>query len=167
MRIRDLMSRNLVTLNAQADLELAEGLMSLMRVRHLPVVSGRLLVGLVTHRDLLRACLSSIGGHTESQLQAHKASVTAAQIMRTDVTTVSPDTDVREAIRTMRAHKYGCLPVVDEDGELVGIVTEADFLHLMQALLDRVDQFDLASLRDLAQSVRGDDDESDDGEGGD
>jgi CBS domain-containing protein len=77
-----------------------------------------------------------------------------AQVMRDDVATVGPDTDVRDAIAQMRKHKYGCLPVVDEDGDLVGIVTEADFLHLMQALLDRVESFDLASLRTLAGELR-------------
>ncbi len=154
MRIRELMTRNVVTLNAQADLELAEGLMQVMRIRHLPVVTGNRLVGLVTHRDLLRAALSPLGSHTPAEQAAHKATVTVSQVMRDDVATVGPDTDVRDAIAQMRRHKYGCLPVVDAEGDLIGIVTEADFLHLMQALLERVENFDLASLRTLAGELR-------------
>ena len=55
--------------------------------------------------------------------------------MRTDVTTVSPETRLRDAAEMLFNHKYGCLPVVDED-KLVGIITEADFLKLTISLMD-------------------------------
>jgi CBS domain-containing membrane protein len=57
-------------------------------------------------------------------------------IMKTDVLSVDPDMDVCTAIKTLLKHKYGCLPVV-ENGKLVGIVTEADFLTLTLSLLQK------------------------------
>ncbi len=159
MRVRDLMSTDLVTLNVQSDLELAEGLMAVMRVRHLPVVSGNKLVGLVTHRDLLRASLSTLTAHTAEEETALKTSVSVERIMRSNVATTTPDADVRDAIRRMRKRRWGCLPVVDDQQELVGIVTEADFLELTQVLLDRVESIDVESLRALAAELRAERDE--------
>ena len=55
--------------------------------------------------------------------------------MQTDVRTVAPDTLLREAAEILYRNKYGCLPVLDGDNKLVGIITEADFLRLAIALL--------------------------------
>ena len=55
--------------------------------------------------------------------------------MQRDVDTVTPDTTLAEAARRMRDHKRGCLPVVEEDNKLVGIITETDFLDLAILLL--------------------------------
>ncbi len=141
MQVRDLMSTDLVTLNATADVELAEGLMSLLRIRHLPVVDGDRLVGLVTHRDLLRASL-------RSALRGSRVPV--RELMHVDVTTCGPDADVRDAIDVMLDHKYGCLPIVDDGGRLVGLVTASDCLRLTAALLDRVPDDALPAAHGLA-----------------
>lgn len=157
MQIRELMTPNVVTLNATADLDLAEGMMATLRIRHLPVVSSGRLVGLVTHRDLLRASLSSVRRHDPEAEDAFKRSVKIADIMRREVSTILPSADVREATERMRAHKYGCLPVVDAEGSLVGIVTEADFLQLTHILLDRLEALDPQSIDMLASDLdRGD-----------
>lgn len=154
MYVRDLMTRDLVTLNVHSDLEIAEGLMAVMRIRHLPVVSGSKLVGLITHRDLLRASLSTLRAHSPEEEDRLKTSVEVSSLMRSEVATTHPDEDVRDAIRRMRQHRYGCLPVVDAEGDLVGIVTEADFLELVQVLLDRVDSIDYSDLLNLAAELR-------------
>ncbi len=154
MRVRDLMTRDVVTLNAQADLELAEDLMTALRIRHLPVVSGSRLVGLVTHRDLLRASLSTLAGHDAVSETKMKLAVPVSHIMRHNVATCGPEDDLREIIATMRRHRYGCMPVVDPEGDLVGIVTEADFLELTQVLLDRVEDLEMETLRTLAGQLK-------------
>jgi CBS domain-containing protein len=59
--------------------------------------------------------------------------------MRREVETTRPDAHALRAARTMRRHKYGCLPVVDRDGHLVGIITEADFLDLAIRVLEDFD----------------------------
>ena len=61
--------------------------------------------------------------------------ILVGDIMQTDVRTVAPDTLLREAAEILYRNKYGCLPVLDGDNKLVGIITEADFLRLAIALL--------------------------------
>lgn len=129
--VRDLMTESVITLNEDEDLGLAEEIMKLGRVRHLPVIDANdRLVGLITHRDLLRAQVSSIAGLTADEDKAIKRSLRASQIMNTGVQTVAPTDKALTAAQTMQHEKIGCLPVVDA-GKLVGIVTEADFLGLV------------------------------------
>jgi CBS domain-containing membrane protein len=137
MKVAQIMSRDVVTLGADDPIVAAEELMGLRRFRHLPVVEGRdILVGLVTHKDLLRASLNS-GPRVEQLLQ--KARMLVREMMRKKVVTVTPDTPLTEAARLMVEHKYGCLPVV-EGSKLVGILTEADFLKMVRSLLAHAEQ---------------------------
>ena len=114
MRVRDLMQTEVVTVDAEAHLEIAEGLMRMDRIRHLPVVSKGALVGIVSQRDLFHAALSS--AMTREVLSAH------------------PDADVGHAVEMMLRERVGCLPVV-EDGRLVGLLSETDCLRHLAALL--------------------------------
>ena len=123
--VADLMTPDVVTLSEETDVVYATGAMKLRRIRHLPVVRGDELVGLVSHRDLLRAQARFLSGVEQGETIA---SVRAKDIMTDEVTTVSPDTPADEAAMLLVDGKFGCLPVVD-DGRLVGIVTEADFLR--------------------------------------
>ena len=132
MKVRALMTDEVITLNAASPLISAEEVMGLRRVRHLPCVHEGRFVGLITHRDLLRAYLPDRSA-VERAIYASKTRV--RDVMNTDVITISPDTDAPEAARILRTHKYGCLPVVDESGKLVGIVTDADFLLLAEIVL--------------------------------
>jgi CBS domain-containing membrane protein len=84
--------------------------------------------------------LANIDPATQDEIDA---GIPLQEIMRTDVCVISPEQTVREAAHILYNHKYGCLPVV-EDGKLVGIVTEADFLQLTIQLLDAMDQADQA-----------------------
>ena len=128
--VRDIMSTDLVTLDENEDLDLADTVMSLARIRHLPVVADDRLVGLITHRDLLSAQISIFAEVSEHESVEINQAITAKEIMRTNIRTVTPETTVLEAAQTMHQRKYGCLPVVDGDN-LVGIITEADFLELV------------------------------------
>jgi CBS domain-containing protein len=118
--VAEFMTRDLVTVRADDDLALAESLLRLGGIRHLPVVQDGRLVGLLTQRDLLRS------GHAGRE-SARTARVGDA--MTAGPSTVRPATSLATAARTMLEHKYGCLPVCEEDGRLVGIVTEADFVR--------------------------------------
>lgn len=129
--VKDIMTTDVVTLEVDENLDVADTVMNLARIRHLPVVNDGKLVGLVTHRDLLAAQASTM---TPEDADLNKY-VMARQIMRSDVRTVDSETSVLEAARVMKEFKYGCLPVVD-DGTLVGIITEADFLDLVIRALE-------------------------------
>jgi CBS domain-containing membrane protein len=124
------MSSPVVTFFEEQSLPLAEDVMRFKHLRHLPVIDDdRRLVGLVTHRDLLRAQISTMTGLSPEQRRAREEEVTVGQIMTRDVWTVTADTLASVAGSTLFDHQYGCLPVVDADHRLVGIITEHDFLR--------------------------------------
>lgn len=114
------MSTDLFTLRPHDLVDFAASVMDWRHIRHVPIEDekGRL-VGLVTHRALLR--LLSMGD------QVHKDHLTVSDIMKPDPLTVSSSTPTLEALEIMRTNKVGCLPVVDRE-QLVGIVTSYDFL---------------------------------------
>lgn len=141
MLVRDLMTRDVVTLDVDESLLLADDVMRLGRIRHLPVIdsgAGDVLVGLVSHRDMLRASVSSIAGLTRSEEASIKQAIPARQVMAMDVVTVGPDDSALSACTLMLERKLGCLPVVDEKSRLVGIITEADFVELARRYLEHV-----------------------------
>ena len=131
MQVRELMSREAVTIGTGQSCLEAVVRMQRARVRHLPVVSREgLLVGVVTDRDLRHHLFSpslfEALGSTPVDVLLDDTHV--AEIMSTDVITVAPDETVAEAAWTMRKHRVGSLPVM-ERGRVVGIITEADVLR--------------------------------------
>jgi len=127
--VGEFMTTELFTMHPEDLVDLAASVMDWEHIRHVPVEDqdGHL-VGLVSHRALLR--LVARGSRGE------RASVPIRDIMRTDPVTVSPDTPTLEAMQTMREKRVGCLPVL-EDGQLVGIVTERDFINVSARLLEK------------------------------
>ncbi|WIG97733.1 CBS domain-containing protein [Myxococcus sp. SDU36] len=136
--VGELMTRDVVTLKETQNLAKADELLRLHRIRHLPVVRQDKLVGLITHRDLLRAAATHATDPAAQPLWA-------ADIMTRDVQTVRPDTPLRRAVTLMLDHKYGCLPVVDEGGVLQGLLTEADLVRYAQHLIGEQDRRELAA----------------------
>jgi len=135
LTVADIMSREVITLAEDDTLADARHCMERGRVRHLPVVRDGSLVGLVTHRDLLAASLSvfaEVAPHEERRLFSR---IPVRELMH-DAVSAPPETPVREAARVLLDNKFGCLPVVNGHGNLVGIVTEADFLRLAVKVLD-------------------------------
>ncbi len=114
------MATDLFTVRPDDLVDLAASVMTWRHIRHVPVEDddGRL-VGLVSHRALLKLMTHGAGGN--------EAAVTVRQIMTAEPLTVSSTTPTLEALEIMRQHRVGCLPVLD-DGRLVGIVTSYDFL---------------------------------------
>lgn len=131
LRVADLMTHDVYTLRPTQSLPLAESLMGIKHIRHLPVVdaAGRL-VGLVTHRDLLAAKISALTPLSSDERTTLELSVPVSRVMRTEVWTIGPDALAIGAARLMRDRRIGCLPVLKEGG-LAGIITEADLLGLL------------------------------------
>lgn len=115
------MSTDLFTVSPDDLIDLAASVMDWRHIRHVPVEDqeGRL-VGLITHRGLLRMMISRANSNTKL--------TTVREIMVTDPVTVSPSTSSLEAMEIMRSNRVGCLPVVEGD-QLVGIITSYDFLE--------------------------------------
>jgi acetoin utilization protein AcuB len=115
----DIMTAKVVTIRQTATVREALKLLAELDVRHLPVVDEREgLVGMLSERDLLRLRRSSeVLGRAVSEL------------MSSDVLVVTPTTHVDEIIELMTEHRIGALPVVDNDNQLVGIVSYVDVLR--------------------------------------
>ncbi|MFI5167839.1 MAG: CBS domain-containing protein [Thermoanaerobaculales bacterium] len=137
LTVGDIMSRDLVTLAEDDSLADARTCMQRGRVRHLPVVRGTKLVGLVTHRDLLAASFSMFAEVSQRAERQLFEKIPVAEVMH-DAHAVTSKMRVRDAARIMLDHQYGCLPVIDDGGCLLGIVTDADFLRLAVKMLEAI-----------------------------
>ena len=128
-RVEQFMTTDLVTARLEDTLQLVANLMNWEKIRHIPVEDDKhRLLGLVSYRSVFRLL-------TEQLSRTPDASVTVENLMIPDPITVGPDTSALEAIEIMRANRISCLPVVKEN-ELVGILTEADFLSVARELLE-------------------------------
>lgn len=127
--VREIMRRDPVSLNAADTLDLAEDVMGLGRIRHLPVLDGPRLVGIVSQRDLLAYWLRRALAFEPGERRAFLGSVGVAEAMSRDPICVDEATPQREAARLMLRHRIGCLPVVDREGTLIGIISETDLLR--------------------------------------
>lgn len=134
MRIADVMTTKIFSLRVDKKLFIAQQIMDWAHIRHVPVVDGHgHLVGLVSHRDLLRASISSVASEVANiERNQHLSGIAVRDVMQTHVQTVSTDASVREAARLMLKEKIGCLPVVNAENKLLGIVTEYDLLKLIE-----------------------------------
>jgi len=135
VRVADVMTSPVYTLSSTHSLPLAESLMGLAKVRHVPIVDDGVLVGIVTHRDLLAASLSVLAPLSADERSSVQLAIPVSRIMRRDPWTIASTAPAVSAARLMRDHAFGCLPVAD-DGVLVGIVTESDLLSLLTGALD-------------------------------
>ena len=130
LQVRDVMTAEVTTLQRNDKLTLADDIMGLGRIRHLPVLdeNGQM-AGIVTQRDLFRGALAKALGYGERAQRQLMDTLVVKEVMTSDVITTTPDTPLAEAARVLIERKIGCLPVV-EGGRLVGIITEEDFVAL-------------------------------------
>jgi CBS domain-containing protein len=127
MKVKEVMVKEVATLDVNDELSLANDIMRLGRIRHLPVVDGTRLVGIVSERDLFRTSLAQALGYGTEATRDLMKKLRIKDVMVKQVLTVSPEMELCEATRMMMEHKIGCLPVVEDD-RLVGLITETDIL---------------------------------------
>jgi len=134
MLVREYMTTKVFTVRFDKKLIAVREIMTWAHIRHVPVVnaSGGL-VGLISHRDLLHAAISSVTAAPEVERVRHLADVPIVQVMKTDVQTIGPEDSIRNAALLMRQAKIGCLPVV-ANGKLVGIITGFDLVGIVEKL---------------------------------
>jgi CBS domain-containing protein len=130
MKVRELMTKDVATVGRNDELTIADDIMNMKRLRHLPVVEDGRLVGILTQRDLFHAALSTALNFGEKAQKEFLKTVVVKEVMTDEVLTIDPGADIKEAARRMMEHKVGCLPVV-ENGKLVGLVTETDLLRVV------------------------------------
>ncbi len=122
------MAEKIVTISADDSLSTVEDIMTLGRVRHMPVVRGGTLVGVVSQRDLLRASLSNLTEFGSEQRRAFLQVVEINRVMSSPPIVVDPDATPEEPALVIAEKKIGCLPVLDGQ-VLVGMLTETDLLR--------------------------------------
>lgn len=105
------------------------------RIRHIPVVEGQSLVGIVTDRDLKRAMPSVATGTNREDYERALSTIRIGQIMTKSPHTVTPDTSIEEVVRIFCEKKYGALPVIEGKNTLVGIITQIDILRGLLAIM--------------------------------
>jgi len=136
--VGDIMTRKLATLfEGESLFEAAKGLRH-VKFRHVPVIGPEgFLIGLVSLRDVIRAMPSSLEPNSDTKaaelLQRHRV----GDVMERNVKTVAVDTPLEEAGQLMVDQRRDCLPVVDESGNLIGLVTATDYIRLAVSFLKK------------------------------
>ena len=128
VKVRDLMTTELTTLGRNDRLDVADEILAMGRIRHLPIVEDGAVVGIVSQRDLFRSGLAAAVGIGTNTRRKLLQGLLVKEVMSEPVVTVGPDATVQDAARLMVENKIGCLPVVSE-GRLQGLVTETDLLR--------------------------------------
>ena len=135
MTVSEIMQKDVTTLGVDDNLDIADDIMTLGRVRHLPVVDrAGVPVGLVTHRDLLKASVASVLDLGRTAEKEWLGAIPVRVMMVTELSTIRPNAPISEAVDVMITRKIGCLLVV-EAGRFVGLVTETDCLSYLRDLL--------------------------------
>ena len=134
MRIRDIMSTNVVAVDEKTSIHDAKKVMEAHKIRRLPVMKKDKLVGYLTERMLLEASPSPATALSIHELHYLLAKMTVKEIMVKKPFTVSPDMPPEEAMQLGQEMGYGGFPVV-ENGRVVGVVTESDIVRLMTRVL--------------------------------
>jgi CBS domain-containing membrane protein len=132
LTVADLMTANPVTVGPDDNLTEVNELMMDRAIRHVPVVDDEgNLVGLISHRDLVRSALYAFNEIPYSEQKGFLEGTLVHSVMTNDPETIEADASVADAARIILENKFGCLPVV-EGLQLVGILTESDFVkHLL------------------------------------
>ena len=134
MRIRDIMSTNVVTVDEKTSIHDARKIMAAHKIRRLPVMKKDKLVGLITMHMLLEASPSQATALSIHELNYILAKMTVKDLMVRKPYTISPDMPPEDAMQLGQEMGYGGFPVV-ENGRLVGMVTESDIVRLMTRVL--------------------------------
>jgi acetoin utilization protein AcuB len=135
MTVSDVMTRNPLSVSPSETVGQADELMAENRIRQLPVVQDRALVGIITDRDLRSFLSGSLLSAPEAREHALRTRI--SDVMTTDPLTLAPDDELQEAVELLLEEKIGGVPVVDEAEGLVGIVTYVD---LLQCFLNRLQE---------------------------
>jgi CBS domain-containing protein len=122
MKVKDVMEPNVCFLNDEDTILHASKFMKEERIRNLPVIDkDKKLVGLITLREIIETIF-----HNPDQI-----SVRSAMLQQEQMTCVKPDTSLKDAIEIMMANRFGCLPVIDNNGKLLGVISEANLLKVL------------------------------------
>lgn len=126
-----IMTTPVITLTKNDSLEKAEYLFKKHHIRHIPIVTDNVIVGMLSYTDLLRL---SFADFTDNSVDDSDALVynmfTIKQVMKRNIVTISSSSSIKEVARVLATEEFHALPVVDNN-KLVGIVTTTDLIKYL------------------------------------
>jgi CBS domain-containing protein len=129
--ISDIMTKEVITLNHTDDLETAERLFKSKKIRHIPVVSGEKIIGMLSYTDLLRISFADAIDEDEESVDTVVYNMfTIEQVMAKNLVSVESSTTIKEVAEILSKKEFHALPVVDNK-KLVGIVTTTDLINYL------------------------------------
>lgn len=134
LTVGELMLKDVITAKESDNVQQVYVRMLEGRFRHMPVVKAGRLVGIVSDRDLRNALVIFHDGEGKKEIVGNRQ-LNVAKIMTREPLVADSGDSVKTAVRLMVKHKVGCLPVCDDDGRLLGLITETDMLRLLEELL--------------------------------
>ena len=127
--VSKIMTSDVITLNHTDNLETAEQLFKEKNIRHIPVVSGKSVIGMLSLTDLLRISFADAASEENIDTTVYKM-FTLEQVMAKKIVSISSDTTIKEAAEILSEKEFHALPVVD-NGELTGIATTTDMINYL------------------------------------
>jgi CBS domain-containing protein len=129
--VHKIMATDPITVHEQQKLSDVHHLIVERKIHHVPVVSGRKLIGLISGNDLLRVSWGDVNKQDPRQVDALLDTLTIREVMQEDVMTLRRTDTVRRAAELLSQGEYHSLPVLDGDDELVGMVTSTDLIKYL------------------------------------
>ena len=126
--VSDIMSKNIIALTREDNLERAEKLFKRHKIRHIPVVQGEMVIGMLSYSDLLRISFSEVADDENNIDSVVFDMFTIEQVMSKNVISIGSNTSIKAAAEILAKQEFHALPVVDQ-GVLIGIITTTDLLN--------------------------------------
>ena len=139
MKVSDIMSDQVICISDGASLKDAHHLMQTRGVRHLPVISeiDGTLVGVLTHKKMIASVMTMLNKYGQGALDRKERYTQITTVMDQDFQHLTADEPLTVVVEYFIENKLGCLPVVDVDKKVLGIVTSSDFIKLCRTLLQQ------------------------------
>ncbi len=129
--VSSIMTKNVIKLNLSDDLTKAEGLFKKHHIRHIPVVNGNAIIGMLSYTDLLRISFADAIDDDEQEVDVTVYNMfSVEQVMARNLIKVNPETTIKEVAEILATKEFHALPVVEGD-LLVGIVTTTDLIKYL------------------------------------
>lgn len=127
--VSTIMTKNIIGLTRSDDLERAEILFNRYKIKHLPVVTGEVIIGMLSYTDLMRISFAETRDEVSNSVESVVYNMfSIEQVMSKDVVAVTSETTIKEVAQILADREFHALPVL-ENGILVGIVTTTDLLN--------------------------------------
>ena len=129
--ISSIMTKDVITLNTNDSLDVAEKIFKDHKIRHIPVVKGTHIVGMLSYTDLLRISFADAVYDDEEEVDSTVYNMfSIEQVMAKNLISVSSDTTIKEVAEILSTKEFHAIPVVDNE-DLVGIVTTTDLINFL------------------------------------